>query len=341
MHVVDAGAFEVRPLSLDESPDAVATLQAAFREWPSDMEGGNPLEHFRWKHLECPLGQSLMFVAEADARVVGFAAWLPCTFAAGGKTIEARRSVDLAVRPEYRGRGVAAALATAGGEHAPAGTAFTFSNPNSLSMSGVLRLGRRRVGVLPKLVRFLSPLRAVRSRRADFARVLAAISIDAPRVSVALADEQRVSALLSEVRVQEHRLSPIKDVAYLRWRYGVQGEYHARLLETGGRLAGLAIFRLRRHRASWNIRVCELFVAGDDRWHARRLLKDVLGAADVDYATCVFATDTVQRSAARRCGFVGLRRGETLVVYPLRSDIDPDPTDLHSWALTLGDLELL
>jgi hypothetical protein len=36
-----------------------------------------------------------------------------------------------------------------------------------------------------------------------------------------------------------------------------------------------------------------------------------------------------------------LLRGSRLLVNPVREDIDPDPTETTSWALSYGDLELL
>ena len=332
------GGIAVRRLGPGEEPAAVAVLTAAFGRWPGDLDA-DPVEHFRWKHLASPLGPSLAFLAEVDGRAVGFSAWMPCSFTVGTRLVRALRGVDLGVDPSFRGRGVAAALTPAGATNAPPGTAFTMSTPNQLSRSGVLRQGRRRAGDLPMLVRFRRPLRAVLRRRSSGSASRPAV--DAPRAAEVLGDGERVAALLADVGRPEDRLSQVKDLDLLRWRYGALDEYHALPVERGADLLGIALFRLVRHGASWSTSVCELLVRGDDLRTARQLLRRAVKAADVEYATCHFAPRTVQRRAAALGGFLRSRRAELLLVYPLVEGLHPDPTDARSWSLTLGDLELL
>ena len=317
-------------------------LQEAFGGWPHDIEVLDPTRFFRWKHMENPRGYSTMLVAESESAVIGFSAWLPMRFRAHGRTIAAIRGVDLAVRPEFRGRGVAAALTAAGAEHAGRDVAFTMSNPNDLSRPGVLRLGRRVVGRVPLLIRVRQPVRTL-IRRGILARSGTATepSVSAPRAAVGLRDAGSVAALLQQVVESPERLVAIKDIDYLRWRYGVLDDYHAVRDERGGVLQGLAIFRVRPIGSRWYARICELFVAEGERGVARRLLRGVLESVEVDYATCHFPAHSVERRAALQSGFVRMPRGDFLVVYPLASGLRPDPTDLDSWALTLGDLELL
>jgi GNAT superfamily N-acetyltransferase len=327
----------VRPLRAGEEPAAAEVLTGAFGRWPADLDA-DPVEHFRWKHLASPLGPSLAFLAEVDGRAVGFAAWMPCALTVGTRAVSALRGVDLGVHPDFRGRGVAAALTPAGATNAPPGTAFNFTTPNQLSRSGVLRQGRRRAGELPVLVRFRRPLRAVLRRRSRGST--SRPTVDAPRASEVLADGERVAQLLAEVDRPDDRLSYVKDRDLLRWRYGALAEYHALPLERGGDLAGIAVFRLVRHGASWSTRVCELLVRGDDLRTARRLLRQAVKAADTEYATCHFEPRTMLRRAAVLGGFLRSPSTELLLVYPLVEGLQPDPTDVRSWSLTLGDLEL-
>jgi hypothetical protein len=297
------------------------------------------VEFFRWKHFSSPLGRSLAFLAEVGGRAVGFAAWMPCALTVGARTVHALRGVDLGVHPDFRGRGVAAALTPAGAENAPPGTAFTMSTPNRVSRSGVLRQGRRSAGSFPLLVRLRRPLRGALGRRSPSPRPRPAV--DARPAGAALADDARLEELLAEVEQPRDRLSAVKDAAFLRWRYSLPGEYHALALERAGSLDGLAILRLVRHGSSWSTRVCELLVRGNDAGAARRLLRSAVGAADVDYLACSFARGTGPRRAAARSGFLPSPRSELLLVYPLAEGLRPDPTESRSWALTLGDLELL
>jgi GNAT superfamily N-acetyltransferase len=330
-------SFHVRPFRPGDEQGVLATLQAAFGHWPGDAEVEDPLAHFRWKHFEGPWGPSLLFVAEAGTEIVGFEGWLRARLTVGARTLEVLRAVDLGVRPDHRGRGVGAALSPQGAANAPPGTALSMGNPNPLSRSGALRLGRHNVGRFPVYVRLRRPVRTLLRRPSTAAR---APAVDAPTAAEALADRTRVPALLAAVAPHRSRLAPAKDLAYLSWRYAAPGLYHAVPLEEGGRLAGLGIFRIVGGDARPRMRICELLVADDDRPRARRLLGLVLAAADVDYATCHFSSDTVQRSAARRKGFLRLWSWETLLVYPLER-VQPDPLLHRSWSLTLGDFDLV
>jgi hypothetical protein len=49
----------------------------------------------------------------------------------------------------------------------------------------------------------------------------------------------------------------------------------------------------------------------------------------------------VSEAGGALIGFEALLRGSRLLVNPVREDIDPDPTETTSWALSYGDLELL
>ena len=64
-----------------------------------------------WKHRQNPFGESPMWVAEADGRVVGFRAFMRWELTTpDGDALSAARAVDTATDPEFQGRGIFAAL---------------------------------------------------------------------------------------------------------------------------------------------------------------------------------------------------------------------------------------
>lgn len=341
---VSPSGFEIRTYREADESAVVALLGAAFDGWPRDIAVADPGAFFRWKHLGSPFGRSLMLVAEQGSAIVGFAAWLPCRFSARGRSVDALRGVDLAVHPEQRGRGVAAALTQAGTDHASSRAAFTFSNPNDLSRRGVLRLGRREVGRFRILVRISRPLRTAVAFGSDsLATTLADADpgVTAETAADVLRDAERVTRLLSRARVPSDRFVTARDVDYLRWRYGAIEDYRAVRAERRGALEGMAIFRVRRRGPLSETHICELLVADDDRQLARELIRGTLAAARTDYATCHFPAHSMQRGAVARCGFVRSWRVERVLAHPFDVTGLPDPTELTSWALSLGDLELL
>jgi hypothetical protein len=86
--------------------------------------------------------------------------------------------------------------------------------------------------------------------------------------------------------------------------------------------------------------VAEVLVPAGDIHAARNLLRQVALAAPVDHLACSFPRGLTPHRAARRVGFVRAPGGILMVVRSLREGLEPDPHDLASWALCLGDLEV-
>ncbi|HEV2922995.1 MAG TPA: hypothetical protein VGW98_03115 [Solirubrobacteraceae bacterium] len=152
-----------------------------------------------------------------------------------------------------------------------------------------------------------------------------------------LADGALGSLLVACAKDPGDRLATVKDLDYLRWRYGQFDEYRALRTDAGEGGGGMVIFRLRRHGPFWGSHVCELFVQRRDRRTARKLLGRVRDAASADFIECNFSS---RRQAAQH-GFVQYPDRSVLMTYPIQQNLVPDPTQRASWALSLGDLELL
>jgi hypothetical protein len=167
-------------------------------------------------------------------------------------------------------------------------------------------------------------------------------AVEAESAATALADAAAVSSLLDEAGELDRRLATPRDPAYLRWRYtGLpQLDYRALRESEGGRLRGLALFRVRDRGRLREAALAELIVPPDGGATARRLLRRLRRATAVDHFTCCPPPGGIADRAARRGGFRRVPRGPVLVVRPL-ADLSLDPTELHSWALSLGDLEVL
>jgi GNAT superfamily N-acetyltransferase len=131
-------AVGVRAFQADDEPRVLEVLQAAFGEWPQDIESVAPSEFFRWKYMDGPFGLSILLVAEANGEVVGFYAYLPWRFRAGESHLTAMRGVDLAVHPSHRRRGVSMAIRAAA--NFSSDVAFIWSNPSEQGRGAISRL---------------------------------------------------------------------------------------------------------------------------------------------------------------------------------------------------------
>lgn len=337
------GAFRVRSFRNDDEGAVLALLQSAFGVWPRDLPGQDGAEMFRWKHTANPFGRSLMVVAETDDALVGFAAWLRWRVAADDHSFEVLRCVDVAVDPAFQGRGVYRALVRDATAMFPPDTSFTLSTPNELSRPGSLSAGAAEVDGFGLLVRprpIRCAVRLVGHRRSGRRHEPCALPGAEP-AAVALLGDGGLVNLLSAVEQPATRFTTIKDLGYLAWRYGSLEAYQILCEYRNGRVVGLAIFRIRDRGSASVLALCELLVARGDHPAARRLLTRLARSAPVDYLICRFPPGSIPRRAAARRGFIRVPGGPVPTVRRIAKDISPDPLDPESWAICLGDLDLL
>jgi hypothetical protein len=317
-----------------DEPRVLEILEAAFGEWPRDLTGATPAEFFRWKHLEGPFGPSKTLVAEAEGSVIGFAAYMQWRFRAGPRGVKAVRGVDLAVDRAHRMRGASVALRSAG--TFPSDVGFTWSNPNPESRPGGRKLGQRPVRIVTQFVRPRAPASTLVTAASGRNRAPRQLAVDAAPAGAVL-DDAPLTSVLDHASDAAGRLRTDRTREYLRWRYGRFEDYRAIRVAHGAGGEGVAVFRCRRHGSFWVSHVCEMLVERADRRLVSGLLRGVRDAAPVDFIRCSFAS----RAEAAAHGFLHCRRGLLLTTNQLQPNTMPDPARADSWALSIGDLELL
>jgi hypothetical protein len=276
-----------------------------------------------------------LVVAEADGLIVGFVAYMPWRLKARERPVLSVRGVDLAVHPAYRRRGVSVALRQESKISSEFG--FIWSNPNVQSQPGQRKVGRRPVRVLAQFVQPRGQIARTAGRvYAGRSRSTCHLSVEAEPAGRVI-DDDLLTPLIDHTGQPDDRLATDKTVDYLRWRYGRFDEYHAVRIDSGGAPKGVAVFRCRLHGSYRVSHICELFVERGDRRAVRELLRRVRDAAPVDIMRCGFPSHA---QAASHC-FFHYRSRSLLTTAPLQPNILPDPARRDSWALSVGDLELL
>ena len=312
-----AGKVTARPFQPDDEDSVLELLQVAFGQWPRDIDDVTPSEFFRWKHLQGPFGRSVLVVAEADDAVVGFIAYLPWRFRAGERIVTAMRGVDFAVHPAYQRRGPRWRCAQRpSSQRCPHSLRAIRSEQ---SRPGGARSGPSPVEKLPRYVQAQKPLRtavALGMGRAGPEQ----ISVGAKTAAEVLVDDSQASLLAVRPRAANGRLATVKDLAYLRWRYGRFAEYRA-IRSHAHSARGMVIFRVLRRKQFAVTQVCELFVEEGDRRAIGDVLQAVKKAAPTDFLTCSFPS---AHDAAVR-GFLPFHGKSVLMVYPLQPTMEPDP----------------
>ena len=326
----------VRRFHPGDLPDVLELLDASLGGGPA---GRRPPDFFRWKHLDNPFGPSFLLLAEREGRLVGLRAFMRWRLLAGDRAVAAARAVDTATHPDFQGMGIFTRLTLAALDEVRGQVDLVFNTPNAKSGPGYLKMGWREVGRVPVMVRVRRPLRLLRGRRpgADPGQVP---PVAAPAAASVLERGPEVAGLLWREPAADG-LATARDLGYLRWRYGAAPllGYRAVTDERDGELAGLAIFRVRPRGGLWETTVAEV-LAGGDQGTARRLLRRVARAAPADHLTFAAPAGSAAARAAARGGFLPAPAGIMLVANPLAGDLRPDPSELGSWSLSLGDLEV-
>ncbi|HEY2180118.1 MAG TPA: GNAT family N-acetyltransferase [Solirubrobacteraceae bacterium] len=320
----------------EDETAVLAMLQVAFGRWPRGLDGVGGAEFFAWKHRASPFGPSTLLVAELAGSVVGFVGLMPWRLRFSGQIRQTIRGVDLVVDPSHRRRGVSMRLIEAVRDSYGPDIALGWSNPNERSRPGVLKSGRERVAGLPTYITAGLPAPGASRRGAAPGRRDAAAQDGTLDAAAALGDDELFARVLSRDAERRDRIATARDVEFLRWRYGQSPVYRASVASRNERVA-IAIFRVQQRGRLRLARICELLPGDGDVALARRLVRDVRRASAAHALTCAFPAS---RTAAL-CGFVRSPRATIIAANQLHHDLVPDPTSPRSWALSLGDLELI
>jgi GNAT superfamily N-acetyltransferase len=332
---VSRAEVSIRPYRPQDESAVLDLLSASLGGGPA---GERAPDFFRWKHFRNPFGESYMLLGEVDGRLAGLRALMRWGFRAGDRTFRAVRAVDTATHPEHQGRGVFSALTLAALDALRGEVDFVFNTPNRASGAGYLKMGWRMVGRPRVGIRVRRPLRFVWGfRQSGQVPGGPPPPVAAETAAEALADGDAVAALLKEADDPPSSLHTPRSVDFLRWRYADAPGLDYRAVRAG--VSGLLLFRVRRRGGLTECSIADLIVRAGDRRTAGRLLVRALRGAPVDHASCVFPPGSASRQASFARGFVRAR-GPLLMVRPMREDLSPDPTDLSSWGVSLGDLEV-
>lgn len=306
---------------------------------------------WRWKHERNPFGPSPVLLAEAGGEIVGLRAFLRWRLRSGERDVEAVRAVDTATHPEWRGRGIFSRLTRElADREAGRGTALVFNTPNASSGAGYLKMGWRRVGRVPLLVRPIRPLALLGSRSFHEGRHPSGVlepDLDAlPHVDELL-ELPWLDRFLASVEAgrSDRRLRTPLGREYLRWRYGeVPGVEYRALWSGEGRQAAGVVVRARRRGRFREVVVSEVLApAGRAGVGATaRLLRRLTARVDADYLATALSPATPERGAAYRAGFLPAPFvGPPLFVRELTATSDvPNPARRASWRFSAGSFEI-
>lgn len=98
--------FEIRPFQPGDEQQIVRLLNLVFKGWPRFDIPCSPLDHWKWKHLDNPLGESVIVVAESGNEIIGCIHNVLQNVKVGKAVNILPHGADAAVHPDFRKMGV-------------------------------------------------------------------------------------------------------------------------------------------------------------------------------------------------------------------------------------------
>ena len=140
-------SFDFRPYAAGDERAIIELSKLNFPTLNLTQEG------WRWRYVENPAGPAVIELAWDGRRLVGHYALSLAKLTCGGEPLRAIQSMLTMTHPDYRGRGIFAAIARSAYARAAAdGIELLFGFPNRASHSGFLRkLGWHTVYEIPML----------------------------------------------------------------------------------------------------------------------------------------------------------------------------------------------
>jgi GNAT superfamily N-acetyltransferase len=123
--------YNIRFYRPGDEEGILAVLQASFPRWPAIEIEVPAIDHLRWKLAGTPDPETTHVVALADSRIVGCHLSLVRTYRNEG-LVAVRTDVDVAVAPEWRGRGVNPATTKLSVDTSPAPFVLTSTDNESI-----------------------------------------------------------------------------------------------------------------------------------------------------------------------------------------------------------------
>ena len=316
----------------DDDIEGLLQLQRdSLGEWPGREITVSPIEHLRWKLASHELARRYSTVAELDSRIVGSMLLIVRRVKVGERLLVARYGADMVVHPDYRGRGILAAM---WGVRELGRDAFDLN----LGQGG--HPAARRLGRDARRTEFANQT-DILVRSLDGVRARAAAGPTAWTVRGVPNFDERVNDFWAEA-ARPFEFIGVRDLEYLTWRYDARGgRFIIRLAEQGERLLGYVVLGT-SHGAGF---VADLLALPGRLDVVESLVRDAierlreLGASDV---ACAVPRHHPYRLVLREHGFRAKRRSIPLNYRPKRSQdrelaflSDPKAT-LH---VSLGDTD--
>lgn len=335
-----AETLEVRRGTDADIPGVIELMRAALGEGTIPRTQ----EFWLWKHRKNPFGQSPMWVALDEGRVVGVRLFLRWKWRSDGEGLDAVRAVDTATHPDYQGRGIFKRLTMAlVDEMRQCGPAFVFNTPNGKSRPGYLKMGWQMAGRLSLWVRPRPVLlTSVLIQQGKCSEIDEPSCVGQSEIEAAIQQAGREGLLQKHAAGSQQYRTPV-DNAYLEWRYLRCPAARYQAFSTHPSRA-LVICRVRQRNGLRELAISDIFyedsLSGIKQ--ASESIRAVVARAKPDYVIAALSRSMREVAVMTRAGFMPAPfAGPVLTVRELAGwGTGPDPRRISNFKLSIGDMEL-
>lgn len=219
------------------------------------------MRSWQWRFKDNPAGDSIIWVADHDGRIVGQRASIPVRMKVGSEVIASCHSADTMTHPDYQRQGISGALGKKiDAEAEKNGIAIVYGFPTKINrLVGIKKLNRFDFATLQILVKplnwgnvlkmriknkFLSKLGAIGGNLLIilFYRAKRAPIVEGLTISQVSSFDERINEFWDRVSNQ-HQIMLVRDRDYLNWRYvaATDMDYTIYVAEKAGQIYGYLV----------------------------------------------------------------------------------------------------
>ena len=342
----------------EEDRPAVLSL---FRETLVDSEQYTD-DYWDWMYCQNPLKSAIIWVAVDGEKLVGHYALIPLEMTVNGAVRTGATAVNIAVHPDYQGKGIFPRLVAAAAEQAGRdGVVLSYVFPNERAYPIFTRkLGWVKVGSLRTLVRPLDVAAILRHRcRSRFQVKALAWLVELflglffrPRqaplpagteITEVSSFDGRIDGFWEKVR-GGFRVMPVRDRQYLTWRFvkkPVRSGYEILLAECRGETLGYLVVKSKELEGNTAGAIMDILTLPGREDVARCLISRAIQRcreAGAETLNCDISRTNPYYGSFRKSGFMPFPEGvPRLAVQTNCAELSLDFLgDPENWFITIG-----
>lgn len=357
-------ALNMREYKEGDEQAIVNLLDIVFGAWSS--KGG--LNYWKWLYKDNPAGRPIIRIAEYDKKVVGHYAIFPVRMKVREGCILGSQSVDTAVHPEYRGRGIFKTLASK--VYAEAGKSgipltYGFTDIKMPAYKGFTKkLGWKHICLMTLMTNILNPektlkkyftrnrlllslgklfLNTLKFFKSMFKIFETHSQIEDLKIHEVRRFDERINALWTKLS-KMYDLIVIRDKTYLNWRYvDKPDKYILYIAERKDKILGYAVLK---ETINGNFKkgfmVDIMAPANHDEVIAALIAKAMehFKERNVDLVECQLIKSHPYCKILKKAGFLALRSTSAFIIHIKSQQIgltDLLSLDIKKWFITYGD----